>query len=135
MSYKETTEFGTIKINDAVPGGAVRRVIADMEGRVLLSTPKGRPIRPPARAANDDYSFIETEYADGSVDVTIYIILRFGGSIQAAVQEVAAGVRAELPNVLGLKPDLVRIVVTGVQSQNLSKRNIVTETYADADAT
>jgi uncharacterized alkaline shock family protein YloU len=134
MSYRETSEFGTIKISDSVPGAALRRVIADMEGRAVLSTPKGRPIRFSARAAGDEYSFIETEYVDGSVDITVYIIVRFGVSIQTVVREVAGGVRAELARVLDIKPNLVRVVITGVQSQNLSKRNIVMETYADDES-
>jgi uncharacterized alkaline shock family protein YloU len=125
--YKETTEFGTIKISDSVPGSAVKRVVANMEGRVLLSTPKGRQ-------SGDEHSFIVTEYADGRVDITLYIILRFGVSIQTVARELADGVRAEIPRVLGISPNLIRIVITGLQARNLSRRNIVVETYADADA-
>jgi hypothetical protein len=132
MIYKESTEFGSISFGDIVPGNAVKRVALGMDGKLLLSNPKGKPLRSSGKPFGDDYSFIETEYKDGSVDITLYVILRFGVSIAGAARELDEGVRREVAAVIAVPPNLVKVVITGVLSKNLSKRNIVLETYADA---
>jgi uncharacterized alkaline shock family protein YloU len=132
--YKENTEYGGISYGDAVPGSIVKRIVRDMEGRILLSTPKGKPLKLEGRTAADESGFIETEYAGGRLDMTVYVITRFGVSIQAAAAELTAGIRREAPGILGVKPDRIQIVITGVLSKNLSRRNVTVETYADAQA-
>jgi uncharacterized alkaline shock family protein YloU len=133
MIYKETTEFGSVSFGDTLPGNAVKRVVLGMDGKFLLSSPKGKQLRSSGRPHGDDYSFIETEYVDGSVNITLYVILRFGISIASAVHELDEAVRHEIASVLAIEPNRVRIVVTGVLSKNLSKRNIAVETYADTE--
>jgi uncharacterized alkaline shock family protein YloU len=132
MIYKESTEFGSIGFGDTVPGNVVKRVVSGMDGKLLLSNPKGKILRSSGKPFGDDYSFIETDYKNGSVDITLYVILRFGVSITGAANELDEGVRREIANVTCMRPNRVKIVITGVLSKNLSKRNIVVETYADA---
>jgi hypothetical protein len=132
MIYKERTEFGSIGFGDTVPGNAVKRVVSGMDGKLLLSNPKGKPLRSSGKPFGDDYSFIETYYKNGCVNITLYVILRFGVSITVAVNELDEGVRREVAAITSMRPNRVKIVITGVLSKNLSKRNIMVETYADA---
>ena len=132
MLYDEKTDFGIIKFDRQIIGNIVKKIVFEMDGRVLFANVKGRPIKTSENPSVDDFAFLDAVSSNGkTVDIKLYIVVKFGNSIAMAADEIATGLRDLVPKITGLVPDEINVVVKGVISKNFSKRNIEVKSYAD----
>jgi uncharacterized alkaline shock family protein YloU len=95
-----------------------------MDGRVFLSDPKGRMRKSVGKPTGDDVSFLDLKREEGVMEMTLYVVVKFGAGIRRAATEISESSRDEIARITGLSVDKVTVVVTGVLSKNLSKRHI-----------
>jgi uncharacterized alkaline shock family protein YloU len=123
MLYKCLTNVGLITLDNAVLGSIVREEIAAMDGRVLLSNVKGR--RTKVSQTRDDDNFLDFSWNDDAIDIRVYVIFKLGGSINAAAEKLIENIYTKVAELLDIKVGSISIVVKGILSKNLSKRDIV----------
>jgi uncharacterized alkaline shock family protein YloU len=102
-----------------------------MDGRAILADTKGRMRKGAAKPNSDDVSFIEVKRDRDAMDITLYIVVKFGAGIQRVATEISDSARAEILRMTGIHVDCVRVVVTGVVSRNFKKRHIEVVSHAD----
>jgi len=131
MLYTENTGFGSVGFGAHVLGYIVKHAFEGMNGRFRASDPKGRTPRGAAKPNSDDLSFLKAEINDGMVDLTVYAVIRFGAGIKVSAAALTDAIRAEVPLVTGLNVNRMTVVITGILSKNISRRNIEVTTYAE----
>ncbi|MDR2163205.1 MAG: Asp23/Gls24 family envelope stress response protein [Clostridiales Family XIII bacterium] len=129
MLYKEKAERGRIRYGENIIGNVARRVIEETDGCAVPSDVKGRQLKGLATGAADD-AIVDAEFRDGSLNVKMYILVRFGSSISRACEEIDRGFRKEIPRVTGAEVGELTIFVKGLLSKNVSKRDIKVTTHA-----
>ncbi|MDR1571974.1 MAG: hypothetical protein LBS32_05565 [Clostridiales Family XIII bacterium] len=120
MFCERETPRGRVSIDKAVLGGIIRRETDLFEGKVLLSDAKGRPIKNPGR----DMGFFEFSWAEGLLDLRVFVIIRMGTSINAVATGMIRGLSDSLASIADVRPGGVSIIVKGVLSRNISRRDI-----------
>lgn len=114
-----------IRISKAVIGSVIKDALADFYQKVYLVNRKGAgmgafggPYRPNAG------NLIEVSAKD-KVCITVYVIIRFGVSIQDITEKMSAAMRGALTDKLELEPDSLNIHILGVKSKDMARRNIM----------
>jgi uncharacterized alkaline shock family protein YloU len=131
MLFKETTEFGIIRYDRHIIGNIIRRVVGQMNGRAILSDSKGRMRKGvTAKPNSDDISFMELKREKEVIDLTLYIVIKFGAGIRHTATEISAMLRTEITKITGMSVGEIKVVITGVLSKNLSKRHIEVTDHA-----
>ncbi|MDR1953222.1 MAG: Asp23/Gls24 family envelope stress response protein [Clostridiales Family XIII bacterium] len=131
MQITETTGLGTIRYSKQIIGDIIRHIVERMDGRAILADTKGRMRKGAAKPNSDDVSFIEVKRDRDAMDITLYIVVKFGAGIQRVATEISDSARAEILRMTGIHVDCVRVVVTGVVSRNFKKRHIEVVSHAD----
>ncbi len=70
---------------------------------------------------NNDIQIDET---DQGVEITVYIVVRFGTSMKAAAEGMINHIYEQMEYVLNQRPAKVKIIVTGTVSKDIAKRHI-----------
>ncbi|MDR1293235.1 MAG: hypothetical protein LBJ91_07585 [Clostridiales Family XIII bacterium] len=130
MLYKEKTERGRIKYGENIIGGVARRAIAATDGRAAPSDAKGRHIKGDGASGSADDAIVDAAFAGGALNVKMYVLVRFGSSISKACEDIDRDFRAAVPGIIGAEVGELTIVVKGLLSKSVSKRNIEVKTYA-----
>jgi uncharacterized alkaline shock family protein YloU len=130
MLYTEKTEFGTLRFGTQLIGNIVKHAISGMGGKLMLSGPKGKSPRGAAKPNEGELSFLRVSLSDMGVDLTVYVVIRFGAGIKSSASRFTKALRAEIPAVTGLKVNRVTISITGIFSKNFSRRSIEITSYA-----
>ncbi|MDR1042396.1 MAG: Asp23/Gls24 family envelope stress response protein [Clostridiales Family XIII bacterium] len=130
MLYKEKTGRGRIKYDENIIGAIARRAIAGTGGRAAPSDAKGRQIKGEGVSGAADDTIVDAAFADGALSAKMYILVRFGSSISKVCEDIDRDFRAAVPGVIGAEVGELTIVVKGLLSKNVSKRNIEVKTYA-----
>ncbi|MDR2132273.1 MAG: Asp23/Gls24 family envelope stress response protein [Clostridiales Family XIII bacterium] len=118
MFYEVKTQGGTITLDRAVLGHIIRREAAAFGGKVVLSSAKGKPV-------GEDVGFFDCEWSDeGSFELRVFVVLRFGASISAVTMELIRRLRARIDALTGVRASRVVIAVKGVLSKNISRRDL-----------
>jgi uncharacterized alkaline shock family protein YloU len=131
MLYSERTPLGGIQYGKRVVASIVRRVVAGQNGNVKLSGPRGRLSKAAQRPESEDNSFLDVRMGDGSFDIEVYLILRFGCSIKKTAADIGARLRRDVEVITGLPVARLNIIFVGVLSRNLSRRYIEVTTHAE----
>lgn len=131
MLYTEKTEIGTIKYGDQIIGNIVKKIVSEMDNNIQFATSKGRPLKTADLPSVDDYNYLSSKIEGDSIDIELYIIIKFGTSINSVADEISAGLRKLVPEITGLTPNLINVVIKGVMAKNFSKRNIEVKSYAN----
>ncbi|MDO4177071.1 MAG: Asp23/Gls24 family envelope stress response protein [Bacillota bacterium] len=115
-----TNELGDIRFSRNVILRIVDDAVETCDGRVTVHNFKGKykSVMP----GHDGVTYLETP--DG-VDITVYVVVNFGTSIRENCGRISAYINENVERVMGERPHNVRIVVTGVQSKEIARRNIV----------
>jgi uncharacterized alkaline shock family protein YloU len=130
MLYKEKTGRGRIGYGENIIGAVARRVIEETEGRAVPSDAKGRQLRGDGASGASDEAIVDARFADGALNVKMYILVRFGSSIGKVCEDIDRGFRAMIPQITGTGVGELTIFVKGLLSKNVSKRNIEVTTHA-----
>jgi len=134
MFYKENTPVGIIKYEKTLLSGIVlNAVLSVAEGKAFPSDSKGRPMKPEMPTSLSTYGedFIDAEYDGDEIDITIYLIVKFGVVLSKTMEQIDLAIRKTIFEALGSKARDNKIIVTGVLSKNLSRRNLTYVFHAD----
>ena len=101
------------------------------EGNVRLQNYKGRYTtkRPGLLTAftpqnEEDPDAVEIQEADNGILLKVYVVVRFGISMNNAANTMIDHIYQEMESLFGQKPLSVTIVVTGTASKTIAKRHI-----------
>jgi uncharacterized alkaline shock family protein YloU len=130
MLYKEKTGRGRIKYGENIIGNIARQAIAGTDGRAVPSDVKSRQIRGDGASGSADETIVDAVFTDGRLSAKIYILVRFGSSISKVCEDIDRDFRATVPAIIGAEVGELTIIVKGLLSKNVSKRNIEVKTYA-----
>ena len=119
------SDKGEMILHDAVFARIAAECIARFHGRMIFSTLKGKPVRP-GKMGKEALSFIGVEYVEAmhAVNYKIYVIVKFGVSMSALLEQAANTIRKETKYVTGFDVSRVHFFVTGVKSKNLVRRDL-----------
>jgi uncharacterized alkaline shock family protein YloU len=129
MLYKEKTGRGRIKYDENIIGVIARRAIAGTDGRAVPSDAKGRQLKGDGASGSADDTIVDATFTDGRLSAKIYILVRFGSSISRVCEDIDRDFRAVVPGIIGADVGELTIIVKGLLSKNVSKRNIEVKTY------
>jgi uncharacterized alkaline shock family protein YloU len=130
MLYKEKTERGRIQYGGNIIGNVARHVIAGTGGRAVPSDAKGKHIKGDGASGAADDMIADAEFTGGALNVKIYILVRFGSSISKVCDDIDRDFREVIPGITGAEVGDLTIIVKGLLSKNISKRNIEVKTHA-----
>ena len=125
MLYREVNHIGAISINHSVVDEMIADAFLPCEDKAWLANYKGAVSDVTIRLRNfDALAEKVVKMTDKGVFVRLYVMLRFGSSIG----EVTAGIMDRLAfsmmEYLELPIDNIEVIVTGMLSKNVAKRNI-----------
>ncbi|MDD2295186.1 MAG: Asp23/Gls24 family envelope stress response protein [Eubacteriales bacterium] len=128
MLYREVNRIGAISINHSVLDEMIADAFLHCEGKAWLANYKGAVSDVTIRLRNfDALAEKVVKMTDKGVFVRLYVMLKFGSSIA----EVTAGIMDRLAfsmmEYLELPIDNIEVIVTGMLSKNVAKRNIRTD--------
>ena len=118
--YKRTTEIGSITLSKNVIGNIITDAISEMNGKLVLCNSKGKT----GMLEIKNMTFVEISGENENPDIKIYVLVRFGTSISLITEMLIDAVKLRVRVVTGISPETVAVVVKGVFSKNIAKRNI-----------
>lgn len=126
MLYREVNQLGALSINKAV----IEEIIADSlrpyENRVWLAHYKGTVSDMMVRLGNfDALSDALVEMTEKGLFIRLYVMMRFGLSINDTTAEIMDNLVSSLLEYVEIPIYNIEIVLTGMLSKNVAKRNIV----------
>jgi len=125
MLYRIETDEGNITLSKAVIGKIVMESIEQFSGRVLITNHKGKIVRLKQKfgvtAATDNMEII---MGDNGLDIRIFIAIKFGTSIGMVTEHLIQGIKYDIERLTGLEANSIAVVVTGLLSKQMSRRNI-----------
>ena len=125
MLYREVNHIGAVSINHSVVDEMIADAFLSCEDKAWLANYQGAVSDVTIRLRNyDALAEKVVNMSEKGIFIRLYIMLRFGSSIS----EVTAGIMDRLAysilEYLELPIDNIEVVVTGILSKNVAKRNI-----------
>ena len=122
---KYTDKMGKIGFDPSVFAAIAADTAMGFYGRVFFTTPKGRPVKL-SGSGTEKLNFINvTENENNNtVNVEVFMILKFGTSISWFTKEYARRLRIESEEITGITVDEVIINITGIRSKRTAKREL-----------
>jgi uncharacterized alkaline shock family protein YloU len=128
MQYETKNSIGAITVNGAVLGAIIKREIAGFEGRAILCDSNGKLYKKHnylrVMPVNSESAFFESEWDENGLWLRVFIVIRFGSSIRLIADRLIDGLYARISELLGIDSPRLSVVVVGIISKNLAKRNI-----------
>lgn len=125
MLYKEETENGSIIIEKAVIAKIVTETVFQFNGKVLISNYKNKATTFAAKiGVTDDINNMEIIMGEKGLDIKLYIVVKFGTSIGMVTNKLINDIHDKVYEFTSIEPNSVAIVVTGMISKNIARRNI-----------
>ena len=122
--YKKENDLGTLSINLNVIENVVGRIIDEFDGSIIASDAKGRLKRGAIKNPLDNSGFLKARYDGKFLILRVYLIIKFGASINTIAKDLAAKIREEMPKTIGINVGVVKVEIVGTLSKNLTKRSI-----------
>ena len=124
MLYEEKNELGSISINTNIIENVCGRIVDQFDGNLIVSDAKGRLRKGAINKPEEETGFLVARYDRKLLRLRLYVIIKFGVSINKIVADFEDKIREEMPKTIGIEVGRVRVVVVGTLSKNLTKRNI-----------
>ncbi|WP_324824003.1 Asp23/Gls24 family envelope stress response protein [Sinanaerobacter sp. ZZT-01] len=125
MLYKIQTENGTITLFKEAVAAIIIRVMETFAGKVLIANQKGKIYHFIARVSGkEDGGTIEIVNGKKGFDIRIYVLIRFGSSINKTTELIIEQIKNEVEKGTGVPVNSVSVVITGVFSKQIARRNI-----------
>ncbi len=119
------TENGNITLNEASYADIISVSAEDFSSRLMFSTPSGKPVAAGhMRWKSSDFMSAEYIKALNSVNLTIYVVMRFGISFSDTLSEFSDIIRKNVKSITGTDVGRIKFKVTGVKSKKLVRRDI-----------
>ena len=129
--YKEKTKYGNVLVADTAIHKLVESTIEKHKGKVFLTNSRGKRINKVYRSMRGDQgSDVQVYNQNGKTVICVYLIIKFGLSIKDTTDKLMEELREAYNHAIGENPWKIKIVITGVFSKKLAKRNVeVEKTY------
>jgi uncharacterized alkaline shock family protein YloU len=125
MLYKTETGQGSISIGGNVIVRIIFEATAKLSGRAFLSNHKGKMIARKQRlGAFDLKDYCEMTMGTQGLDIRVFILIRFGTSIGAVTEQLIEYIKTDIEKMTGIEVNSIAIVVSGLLSKKISRRNI-----------
>ena len=124
------TTHGTIHYDENIVRKIISRGVEEFDGKVLLyNNTKRIPGLPSGRSKSGNLqtggaNTVKIEETDLGTQITVYIVVKFGMSINEATNGLIDYIYEYMEKIMRISPVRVTVVVTGVLSKNLVRRNI-----------
>lgn len=128
MFYREVNQIGAISVNKAVIDEIIADAFRPYEGKVWLGNYKGSVSDMKVRLGNYN-SLAETvvKMTEKGLFIRLYVMMRFGQSINEMTAGIMENLAFSLMEYMEIPIYNIEIVVTGMLSKNVAKRNIKTD--------
>lgn len=126
LLHRLETMDGTISIEKTVVGKIIAEAVGEFNGRVLISTHKGKPVSGFAAKIGmmDDVGSMEINPGINGLDIRFFILIRFGTSINRVTEQLIETIKKNTEEITGLEVNSIAVVVTGMISKQTVRRNI-----------
>lgn len=125
MFYKIETNAGSINIGRAVIGKIISEAVGQFNGRILISNRKGKIVRMKQRyGVIDATDYMEINMGKNGLDIRFFIAIRFGTSIGTVTEKLIRDIKADIEKTTGIEANSIAVVVTGLISKQITRRNI-----------
>ncbi|MCQ4637408.1 Asp23/Gls24 family envelope stress response protein [Anaerovorax odorimutans] len=119
------TDLGTITVSKNAIGKIVIEAVEQFDGKVIISNHKGKVPGIVSRFGGmDDTSIMEINSGEKGLDLRVFVVLRFGTSITQVTNQLVDDIHEKMKESLGIEPNSVAVVVTGMISKNIARRHI-----------
>lgn len=111
-----STETGEIVFSENAVKSVIKGAVDASDGKAYIYRYRSRymPMLPA----------ITIEEGDEGYDIVVYIVVRFGTSISKVSNKILDNIYKNLESAFNIVPDSVKVIVTGVQSKDIARRNI-----------
>lgn len=124
------TKLGEIRFSQGIINKIVMKAAEAYDGKVILHNYKGKYMdMMPGLASkinlyDESTGSVEFTQKDDGYTLKVYIVLKFGTSIKMVTEGMIDSIYENAEKILGKRPEMVTIVVTGILSKNIAKRHI-----------
>ncbi|MCF0150367.1 MAG: Asp23/Gls24 family envelope stress response protein [Firmicutes bacterium] len=130
MLAREKNEFGYISLNNALLEQIIDHALKKHSDNARLANYNGNGAEPVWMLIGlDNMAEKEVVVDENGVFIRLYLVIRFGQSISGICEDMIASIRNDIVDLLQLPVKNIEIVVTGVISKRIAKRNIVFRLY------
>ena len=126
LLYKLDTMDGAILIDKTVVGKIIAEAVGQFNGKVLISNHKGKVVSGFVAkfGVMDDVSSMEINLGTNGLDIRFFILIRFGTSINRVTEQLIETIKKNTEEITGLEVNSIAVVVTGIVSKQMVRRNI-----------
>ena len=129
MSVITRNTYGAVAVNKVVIERMIIEDMLGMDGFLMLSNKKGKPIKekPTPIIDPDYYDAVEVSEKKGEVKVKIYVVIRYGSNISRIADRIFEAVENDFGMLRLDKPRMISLKIRGitaVKSDEIVKRNI-----------
>lgn len=125
MLYKEETQNGSIVIEKAVFAKIIAETVMQFNGKVVISNYKNKATTFVAKiGVMDEINNMDITVGEKGLDIKLYILVKFGTSISMVTNTLINDIHDRIYEFTSIEPNSVAVVVTGMISKNIVKRNI-----------
>ena len=123
---KYADSMGKVGMDPSVFSAITAEVAKSFGDRVILSTPKGKPVKDMNPKSIEKMSFLEVREnrRHDAVTLEVYLILMFGTSIRWFTREFARRMYIEVREVTGFSVDEIAVNITGIRSKKTARREL-----------
>ena len=118
--YRIENENGSITLSKNMIGNIIENAADGLSGKAVLCNAKGKT----GYAEKKSMSYFDADIKDHRLYIKIYILVKFGSSIKMVTNRIIDDVNDVLRTIFGYEAESVSVIVKGVFSKNVAKRNI-----------
>jgi len=123
-TYICRTDLGEIEVSRSILTDIILEAVSEMDGLILVTNRKGKLQSTSARFRSDAADCIELDVEDDRVKVLLYVVMRFGHSMQHLSEQLSEKIRKGIRKVTGASPASVIIHVTGTMAKRIAPRDL-----------
>lgn len=124
------TKLGNIHFSHNIINKIVMNAVDARDGKAILLNYKGKymnvvpGIASKINLYDEEVGSIEILETEESIELKVYVVLRFGASIKKVTGEIIDDIYTSFEGMLGKSPGKITVVVTGILSKNIARRHI-----------
>lgn len=133
-AFKETTNFGEIVISDDAISEIVLSEIRKYKNNIYITNSKGkRTSKVYKSVGGSSATNIDIISENNVIEIKVYLIFKFGMSIKKTTEGLMENIRKQIKLATGKNPKSITIVITGMASKKIARRNIEVKKVYDVD--
>lgn len=134
------TEIGEIRFSTNVIKKIVIDAVHQTEGKAYIYHYKGKYQNAMTGIASrmtlyngdrGDAGSIDVADTETGLQITVYLVMQFGASIRTSCIHIIHYIFDNVEKIMEAPPEAVRVIVTGVESNEIAKRNLEYSMRAD----